>query len=86
MKAVIFSSVIGSILTLLVGYSIGVLDGRREGREAADRFWKAQQNECICGEVRTCAFGVGITGYQECTTRGMMRNEWSRCEPDRRGP
>lgn len=39
------------------------------------------ENECSCGDVRTCPFGPGIVGQQQCRTDAMWNNVWSRCEP-----
>lgn len=39
------------------------------------------RNECVCGEVQTCAFGPGVVGEQVCETGPGFLNRWSRCEP-----
>ncbi len=38
-------------------------------------------NECGCGWRRTCPFGPGVVGEQQCETDPLMVNRWSRCEP-----
>jgi hypothetical protein len=56
----------------------------RKTREAP----KVAVTECWCGDQRTCTFGPGIVGVQECRTlmssqpRAATENRWTRCEPD----
>ena len=60
----------GSLLLVLVFiiYDLGRMAGRM-AREA--------ENECDCWDHRTCAFGPGIVGRQECS----YHQKWTRCEP-----
>lgn len=57
---------------IFLGYSFGEVAGRAERR-----------NLCSCGDTRTCPFGPGIVGEQDCRT-GLDSNEWGRCEPKER--
>lgn len=66
----------------LMGFVLGLYLG--QGIEAKEEHLPRAagcENDCACGEVRTCPFGPGIVGRQKCRTSVVMGNEWTRCEP-----
>lgn len=67
-------------LCLLIGFAAGFVLSPNEATT------DTKENDCACGEVRTCAFGPGIVGQQKCWTSVVMGNEWARCEPKPKKP
>lgn len=61
-----------AIVVASCAYQIGKTEGAYEQR---------RKSECSCGNVRTCAFGVGIVGEQKCEPDRWDGNRWGRCEP-----
>lgn len=74
--------------SLVIGYAVGrQADGQVQEKfvevpsaQAKEKKFAAE-NECGCGDVRTCPFGPGIVGQQQCRTDALFNNVWSRCEP-----
>lgn len=65
----------GSLAFLVwTSFSIGQTAGRAAAEQAA-----REARECDCGEVKSCAFALGIVGIRSCQ---RYDNRWGRCEPD----
>lgn len=77
------------LVMAIVGFSVGYSGCSGELRMPVEKCeqWvkevrEEHKNECLCGAEQSCSFGPGIVGKQKCRTGGLMKNEWSRCEPD----
>ena len=77
----LFVILVGMLVLMLYGtYLDGHSRGYRAGLAwARDRDREELELHCYCGQTRSCSFGGGVVGIQNCDN---IRNQWLRCEPN----